>query len=233
MPSTPPQSIPKATVMVAHDRVCGHHAASAPTGLAASNVTQTSLTLSWNASTDNVGVSGYDVYRNGTKMASVTSTSSSQGGLACGTAYWFGVEALDAAGNRSARVSVNATTAACPPPPAPPPPPPSGSIYWGARIDGEVYGGGDAPWDSASWDAFESHAGKKVSIVEMGQPFGAHDLNAFNLIRARGAIPLLAMGVGSFTIEQIGSGAADAAIDAWAIKVGIRDIPSSSVPGGR
>ena len=66
---------------------------SAPTGLAASNVTQTGLTLTWNASTDNVGVTGYDVYRNGTKMATVTSTSSSQTGLACGTSYSFGVVA--------------------------------------------------------------------------------------------------------------------------------------------
>ena len=120
----------KATVMVATTACPDSAAPSSPTGLAASNVTQTSLTLSWNASSDNVGVTGYDVYRNGTKMASGTSTSSSQSGLACGSAYWFGVEAFDAGGNRSPRVSVNATTAACPPPPAPPPPPPSSSIYW-------------------------------------------------------------------------------------------------------
>jgi chitodextrinase len=99
---------------------------STPTGLAASSVTQTSLTLTWNASTDNVGTTGYDIFRNGTKTASSSSTSSGQTGLACGTLYGFGVEAYDAAGNRSPRAQLNATTSACsaPQPPAPPPPPP-------------------------------------------------------------------------------------------------------------
>ncbi len=41
---------------------------STPTGLVASNITQTSLTLSWKASTDNVGVVGYDVFLNGSKV---------------------------------------------------------------------------------------------------------------------------------------------------------------------
>ena len=67
-------------------------------------MTGTSVSLTWSPSTDNVGVVGYDVYESGTKLASVTSTSSTQGGLDCGTSYWFGVEALDGAGNRSARV---------------------------------------------------------------------------------------------------------------------------------
>ena len=96
---------------------------STPTGLAASSITQTSLTLGWNASSDNVGVTGYDVYRNGTLMSSVASTSYAQAGLACGTSYSFAVEARDAAGNRSAKAQVNPLTAACPPPPPPPPPP--------------------------------------------------------------------------------------------------------------
>ena len=46
------------------------HAPSTPTGLAASNITQSALTLSWNPSTDNVQVTGYDLYRDGTKVAS-------------------------------------------------------------------------------------------------------------------------------------------------------------------
>jgi Fibronectin type III domain len=86
---------------------------STPTGLAASNVTQTSLTLTWNTSSDNIDVTGYDVYRNGTKMATVTATSSNQTGLTCGTSYTLAVEAFDAAGNRSSRATVTATTAAC------------------------------------------------------------------------------------------------------------------------
>ena len=89
-----------------------------PSGLAANSSNATSVSLRWNSSTDNVGVVSYDVFKNGAKMASVTSTSSIQGGLVCATSYWFGVEALDAAGNRSSRARVNATTSACAPPPS-------------------------------------------------------------------------------------------------------------------
>ena len=86
---------------------------STPAGLAASSVTQTSLVLTWNASSDNVGVTGYDVYRNGTKLGSVTSTSSSQSGLTCGTSYSLGVVAYDAAANRSPQAPLTAATTAC------------------------------------------------------------------------------------------------------------------------
>src|SRR4029078_4225842 len=50
-------------------------APSTPTGLQATSITPTSLTLSWNAATDNVGVTGYDVIRNGTKFATATGNS--------------------------------------------------------------------------------------------------------------------------------------------------------------
>lgn len=90
-------------------------APSAPTALAVSNLAATSLTLGWNASTDNVGVTGYDVYRNGTKInaSPVTATSYNVTGLTASTAYSFYVQARDAAGNISANSNVvNATTTA-------------------------------------------------------------------------------------------------------------------------
>jgi chitodextrinase len=93
---------------------------SAPSGLAASNVTQTGLTLTWNASNDNVGVMAYDVYRNGTKIATVTTTSTAPTGLACGTSYTFGVVARDAAGNSSPQSSLQAVTTSCTPSSIPP-----------------------------------------------------------------------------------------------------------------
>jgi chitodextrinase len=104
----------KTTVMVATTACPDTTPPAAPSGLAVSNVTQTSLTLTWNASTDNVGVTGYDVYRNGTKMATVTSTSAGQTGLACGSTYTFGVIARDAADNHSPVEQVTASTASCP-----------------------------------------------------------------------------------------------------------------------
>ncbi len=71
-----------------------------PTGLAATNVTATTLTLSWTASTNagSSGVGGYYVYRNGsaTPLATVTSgTSYNDSGLTAGTAYTYQVAAFD------------------------------------------------------------------------------------------------------------------------------------------
>jgi fibronectin type 3 domain-containing protein len=76
-------------------------APSAPTGLAATGTTATSTSLAWTASTDNVGVSGYDVLRNGATVATVTGTSYAATGLTASTAYTFQVKAHDAAGNVS------------------------------------------------------------------------------------------------------------------------------------
>lgn len=90
-------------------------APTAPGSLATSGQTATSLTLSWSASTDNVGVTGYRTFRNGAQAGTATGTGFTFGGLTCGTSYTLGVEAYDAAGNTSSRPSVNASTSPCPP----------------------------------------------------------------------------------------------------------------------
>ncbi len=111
----------KASLLISTPACPDTQAPGAPTGLQVTSVTQTSLTFSWNAATDNVGVTGYDVYRNGTQVGSTTATlSKNLTGLACGTSYTLGVEALDAAGNRSPRTGMTVETTACssPPPPA-------------------------------------------------------------------------------------------------------------------
>ncbi|QMU80431.1 glycoside hydrolase [Streptacidiphilus sp. PB12-B1b] len=86
---------------------------SVPTGLTVTGTTGSSVSLSWTASTDNVGVTGYDVYRGGTRVATVTSdTGYTDTGLTAGTAYSYTVDARDAAGNVSAAsAAVTATTA--------------------------------------------------------------------------------------------------------------------------
>src|SRR5712691_1746630 len=84
-----------------------------PGGLATSNVSQTGVTLSWTASTDNVGVTGYDVYAGGSKTGTTSTTSYALTGLSCGTTYTLGVDAYDAAGNTSAAGTVTAQTSAC------------------------------------------------------------------------------------------------------------------------
>ncbi|MDD9376393.1 carbohydrate binding domain-containing protein [Streptomyces sp. ZAF1911] len=82
-----------------------------PGSLTATGKTSTTASLSWTASTDNVGVNGYDVYQGGTKVATSGTTSATVGGLTPSTAYAFTVRARDAAGNTSAASNtVNVTT---------------------------------------------------------------------------------------------------------------------------
>ena len=87
---------------------------SAPTNLMATPASSTQINLTWTASTDNVGVTGYNIYVNGatTKTATVTTTSYSSTGLAANTAYSYAVTAVDSAGNESGKTIVSATTLA-------------------------------------------------------------------------------------------------------------------------
>lgn len=84
-----------------------------PTNLVASGTTSTSTTLSWTASTDNVGVTGYNIYNGTTLLASSSTTSATVSGLTASTTYNFTVKAKDAAGNLSvASNAVLVTTSA-------------------------------------------------------------------------------------------------------------------------
>jgi phosphatidylinositol-3-phosphatase len=86
----------------------------APADLMVSAADQSSLTLSWSASSDNVAVAGYDLYLNGSRVASTGQTSYRFGGLSCGTGYTLGVAAFDAAGNHSQTSTLTSATAPCP-----------------------------------------------------------------------------------------------------------------------
>lgn len=77
-----------------------------PTSLTASNIGETSVSLSWNASDDNVGVVGYDVYQGSTSLGNVTETSANVTGLVEATTYSFSVRAKDAAGNVSGNSNI-------------------------------------------------------------------------------------------------------------------------------
>jgi hypothetical protein len=90
-----------------------HKRPSAPTELAVASASETSLTLTWTASTDNVGVAGYRIFVDGSRAGETSSTSYLLAGLTCATTVTFGVEAYDAAGNRSSRATVTASTTAC------------------------------------------------------------------------------------------------------------------------
>jgi chitodextrinase len=72
-----------------------------PTGLTATAASTSQINLSWSASTDNVAVVGYKIYRGGGYLTSVSGTSTSNTGLSAGTPYCYQVSAYDAANNES------------------------------------------------------------------------------------------------------------------------------------
>ena len=86
----------------------------APTNLTAQAVSSSQINLAWTGSTDNAGVAGYDIYRDNTKVATVTTTSYGDANLLPSTTYSYFVKALDAAGNISP--SSNTATATTPNP---------------------------------------------------------------------------------------------------------------------
>ncbi|WP_052851325.1 glycoside hydrolase family 18 chitinase [Streptomyces avicenniae] len=90
----------------------GDRAPSAPGTPTASNVTNSSVTLSWTAATDDRGIKNYDVLRNGSTVGTVTGTTFTNSGLTADTAYSYTVRARDTAdqvGPASGAVSVRTT----------------------------------------------------------------------------------------------------------------------------
>lgn len=85
----------------------------APTNLTSSNITANGLSLNWTAATDNVGVTGYDVFKDNVFLATTTNTTYSVSGLNPSTTYNFKVRAKDAEANLSTFSNeINVTTLA-------------------------------------------------------------------------------------------------------------------------
>ncbi|MFF7334104.1 glycosyl hydrolase family 18 protein [Streptomyces sp. NPDC090306] len=118
--------------------VPGDAAPSAPGTPTASSITDTSVKLAWTAATDDKGVKNYDVLRDGTKVATVTTTSYSDSGLTAGKDYSYTVQARDTAdqtGPVSGAVAVHTTGGTTTPPPAT-----SGAVKLGYFTDWGIYG---------------------------------------------------------------------------------------------
>jgi hypothetical protein len=110
-PTTVPSEVIPGSSLIAV--IADSQAPTAPTNLTATNIAQTTLTLNWIAATDNIGVTGYDVFRDGVKInpSNVTTTTYNVTGLVPNTTYAFTVKAKDAAGNSSViSNTINATT---------------------------------------------------------------------------------------------------------------------------
>ncbi len=84
-----------------------------PAGLHVTSATTSSITVAWTASTDNVGVTGYGLYRSGTSTGTTTSTSATFSGLCLRHRLHAGCRRYDAAGNRSTQATVSSPTSAC------------------------------------------------------------------------------------------------------------------------
>ncbi len=90
-----------------------------PTNLSATAVSSSQINLSWTASSDNIGVTGYRVYRGGTQITTMGTNSYSNTGLSPNTTYTYYIVAYDAAGNNSNQSSqASATTQSAVTPPA-------------------------------------------------------------------------------------------------------------------
>ncbi|MFA5126812.1 MAG: fibronectin type III domain-containing protein [Patescibacteria group bacterium] len=74
---------------------------SIPTNLAATAVSNSQINLNWTAATDNIGVAGYSIFRNGLGVANVATTTFNDLGLTASTTYTYAIKAYDVAGNKS------------------------------------------------------------------------------------------------------------------------------------
>ena len=173
-------------------------APTAPSGLAASPG-DGSTALSWQKSTDNVGVSGYAVFRAnpdgswpGAAIATTAGTSYADSGLTNGTAYTYRVVAYDAAGNRS--VASNSATAT---PSAPAPAPPPASLPEGARFVSPSGSDSNAGTESAPWRTLAkaiSAARPGDSVVFRAGTYGARGTNTTASTSGTASAPITFMG---------------------------------------
>ncbi len=136
-------------------------APTAPANLTSPAKTAATVNLSWSASTDNVGVTGYEIYRGTTLAGTSAGTSYQVTGLSASTTYSFTVKAYDAAGNRSASsTALGVTTSAS-----------SGTTH--TRITGTAFG--TVPWYGCSTCTFDkAFDGNTATYFDANDASGAY-----------------------------------------------------------
>jgi glucose/arabinose dehydrogenase/chitodextrinase len=140
-----------------------------PSGLTATAVSTTEIDLAWTASTDNVGVTGYRISRNGTQVATSPTNSYQDLGLTPGTSYTYTVSAFDAAGNVSAPSTSATATTPSPPPDTTPPIVGVTTAAGGATVSGTV---------SVTANASDDVAVAGVQFILDGASLGAEDTSS-------------------------------------------------------
>ncbi len=183
----------------------------APTAFQTTSSTATSISTSWTASTDNVGVAGYRLFRNGVEVGITTTTSHTFGALTCGSVQNLGVEAYDFSNRTSARTTLSASTADCDvtPPTVAVTAPGSGATVSGSTVnvaatagDNDSVSGVQFLVDGQPLGAEDTTAPYAVNWNSWGHSNGAHTVTA----RARDASNNLQTSVGvAVTVSNIGS----------------------------
>jgi len=143
---------PGATPLPGPGPLADTSAPTTPTGLTATAAGSSGANVSWNASSDNVGVTSYILRRNGAQIAAPATTNFTDTGLTAGQTYTYSVAARDAAGNVSPfSAGTTVTTASAPPPDTIPPTVPTNltavptinaiSLSWSASTDNVAVAG--------------------------------------------------------------------------------------------
>ncbi|MGW1980970.1 chitinase [Streptomyces collinus] len=153
----------------------------APGGLSVSGTTSSSVSLSWSAVP---GATGYNVYRDGTKVTAVTGTSATVTGLSASTSYSFQVTATNSAGESAKSAAVSGTTAA---------------------TGGGGGGGGTLPKHAVTgyWQNFNNGA----KVQKLSDVPAAYDIIAVAFADAAGtpgavSFNLDSAGLGGYTVDQ-------------------------------
>ena len=170
----------------------------APSGLAATPGNG-SATLTWQKSTDNIGVSGYAVFRaspdgswSGAPIATTAGTSYTDSGLTNGTAYSYRVAAYDAAGNRSVASNTASVTPSAPAPAPPPAPLPAGARFVSPSGSDSNPGTESAPWRTLAKAISAARPGDTV-VFRTGT-YGARGTNTAANTSGTAAAPITFMG---------------------------------------
>ena len=158
----------------------------APGSFSETGDTVTSIATSWAASSDNIAVERYDVYRGGTLVDSTTSTSFDFTGLVCGSSYDLGVEAVDTAGNVSERATLTASTRDCDltPPSVAVTAPPEGAVVTGSTTvsatasDNDAVVGVQFRLDGAPLGEEDTSAPYQITWNTIATADGSHTLTA-------------------------------------------------------
>lgn len=118
-------------------------APTAPQGLTATSLTQTSVTINWQPSTDDTGVKLYQIWRDATKIAQTDTTRWTDASLHAGTEYRYQIAAADAAGNVSAKSQMLV-------------------VKTQAKAKKDDDGGGDHTAGQAQWSASKVYVGNET-----------------------------------------------------------------------